>query len=284
MTDALVKQGPAQLAALFPRSVDESLRFSEMLAKSELVPKEFRGRAADIFLVINFGMELGLPPIAALRGMMCINGRPAPYAATLVGIVQAAPSCKFFRCVSSDDKEATYETWRVGYPEPQRETFTMTDAVRAGLADRNQNYKLYPRKMLEARASAALARKVYADICAGVYVAEEVVDFDDSPMAPPAGKVIEAKFHDPAKAPTPAEPTDIDDHPVAKMSKCTTKAQYMVFAPVWKAMVGAERDLAKLVHEAHKPHLDTPHAEECLCHDLARTGLVHIFGPPAVAE
>lgn len=277
MSTALVKPVIGAQTSLFPRDPDDAFRMAERLAKSNLVPKEFRGKPEDVFLVITFGAELGLPPVAALRGMMCINGRPAPYAATLVGVVQASPACKYLRCVSSNNEEATYETLRVGYPSPSQESFTMADAQRAGLTQRNQNYQLYPRKMLEARASAALARKVYADICAGVYVAEEVEDFEESApradakfIAPPS-KVIDV-------APDAAN-AEVAEHVLIRLAQAKTSAEFDAAKQEVRASVKRDTPLYKLclqVRNAHQEHVDR--GEGCVCEGLAKSLLQTVEG------
>jgi hypothetical protein len=54
-----------------------------------------------------------------------------------------------------------------------RVTWTLDDARRANLAGR-QNWRTYPRQMLAARASAELARLIFADVIGGLAITEEL--------------------------------------------------------------------------------------------------------------
>lgn len=68
-------------------------------------------------------------------------------------------------------------------PEPgELVTFTMEDAERAGVALKNENYKKYPRNMLQARVISDGVRLVLPGVVVGICTPEEVQDFDDRPQ------------------------------------------------------------------------------------------------------
>ncbi len=164
--------------ALVPRSITEAESLAVTLSKSQLVPEAFRNRPADTFMAIAYGLEIGIPPVSALRAVAVIKGKPTLYADAMVGLVLASGKAKYFTCVESDGIKATYETLRVGAPGPVRKTFTLEDAKQAKLTG-NDTYSKYPRQMLEARAKAALARDCYPDLLHGIYSAEEASEFRD---------------------------------------------------------------------------------------------------------
>lgn len=300
---ALAKIDGAQsvLAGLIPRTIEETLRMSEMLAKSELVPDAYRGKQANIFQAILYGLEVGLPPIAALRCLNVIKGKVVPYADTLVAIVLGSGKCKYFRRVSSSDTEATYETLRVGDAEPRRETFTIDDAKRAGLLDQNQNYKKYPRKMLEPRAKAFLCRDVYPDVCAGIQTAEEVIDMAEDETGVYRQVADASKFSDPAKAeakptaapelpPAPPSLQDIKaaledpdlhqkvyDHVIVRMAEIRDQELYDELRPELNALPKGTRirEIAMQIRSMHAPHLGNE--EECHCVGWAVNHLVPLL-------
>lgn len=169
---------PKTSLALVPRSIPEAEAMAKSLASSALVPEAFRNKPADAFMAIAYGLEIGIPPVSALRAVAVIKGKPTLYADAMVGLVLASGKAKYFTCVESDGIKATYETHRIGSPEPVRKSFSLDDAKAAGLLS-NATYKSYPRQMLEARAKAHLARDQYPDLLHGIYSAEEVSEFND---------------------------------------------------------------------------------------------------------
>src|SRR5678816_486140 len=147
--------------SIVPRTVDEVRNLARMFAASSLLPVDLRGKEADVFVSIIAGQELGLPPMAALRGVHVVKGRPILSADTMVGVVLGRGVAEYFSCVNESPTSVTYETKRIGAPSPQRCTWTLEDAKRAGL--HGDNWTKYPRAMLKARCKAALARDVYPD-------------------------------------------------------------------------------------------------------------------------
>ncbi len=193
--------------ALIPKDVGEVQSLSTMLGKSPLVPHSLRGKPGDIAITIMTGMELGLPPMTALRLIHVVQGRPVMAAELIVACALKASDCEYFRCVETTDKVATYETKRKGDPAPVRHSFTIEDAKRAGLLNKD-NWKKYPAAMLRARCKAALARDHYPDAAAGVYSADEAQDIDPRTTVDAAEDVqaIDAEFTEVApKAPETGE-------------------------------------------------------------------------------
>lgn len=188
-----------------PTSLEQAMTLAEMLAKSALVPQAVRNKPADIFVILATGRELGIGPMQALSDINVIQGKPVFSADLMVAQCKKHPEvCKYIRLVESTDKGATYETMRVGAPEPERFTFTMDDARKLGL-DGKDNYKKQPKTMLRRRAAAALARETYPDLVRG-YDPDEAEDFrQPATVAPPP----------PAQRLPPAsQPVTVDVDPV----------------------------------------------------------------------
>lgn len=173
--------------ALVPRSIDEVTSLAERLAKSTLLPSAMRGKEADVLFTIMAGQELGFAPMASIRAFHTIEGKPSMAAEAMVALVLASGKAKYFRRVGEGTAESvTYETWRVGDPEPRRCTWTIAMARTAGLHTKD-NWRTYPRPQLSARAKSELAKDVYPDVLAGIYSTEEVLDWSgDVPSALPA--------------------------------------------------------------------------------------------------
>lgn len=165
------------------------------LAKSSLIPEAFRGKPAEVFFAISYGVELGMSPVTALMSISVIKGKPSLAANAMVAMVLSSGKAKYFRCVETGPDSATYETLRIGDPEPSRKTFTQAQAKAAGLA--GGMYGKYPQQMLEARAKSYLARDVYPDVLHGMASTEEVMDVIEGAsmhdgFAPPDDPVVAA--------------------------------------------------------------------------------------------
>jgi len=202
-----------RITAIIPRTVDEAASLSTRFARANLLPPDLRGKEADVFVTILAGQELGLPPMAALRGIHILKGKPILSADTMVGVVLGRGVATYFQCVEETDASVTYETHREGSPKCVRMTWTMADAVRAGLSG-GDNWRKYPRAMLKARCKAALARDVYPDVLAGCYEHGEA-DEIASPFraSPPALAVVETVIDavaiDPDSSSTPTGDDEI---------------------------------------------------------------------------
>ena len=154
-------------------SVQDIDTMAVRLAKSDLVPRAFRGKPADVFLALNLGLELGLSPIASLRSLHVIEGKPSLSADAMVAVVIASGACDYFVCRESSPSSAIYETRRKGTPVASRASFSIDEAKAAELLGKD-NWKKHPKSMLKARAKSMLARDVYPDVLHGIYTPDEL--------------------------------------------------------------------------------------------------------------
>lgn len=186
---------PSQTFDLSPRNFEQALQFSQYLADSELVPKDYRGKPGNCLIAMQWGAEVGLKPLQALQNLAVINGRPNLWGDAVIALVRASPLCKYV--IEEDDGHtATCRTWRVGAPCEQVERFGVEDAKVAGLSGKQGPWTQYPKRMRKMRARAFLLRDVYPDVLRGLPIAEESMDMaiardmgmveEVTPPAPPA--------------------------------------------------------------------------------------------------
>ena len=159
---------------LSPQTFEQALTFADYLAKSDLVPKDFRGNAGNCLIAMQWGHEIGLRPLQALQNIAVINGRPALWGDSVIAIVRGSPLCEYIT-ESDDGNTATCRVKRRGEPEQAR-TFSMDDAKKAGLAGKAGPWTQYPARMRQMRARAFALRDVFPDVLKGMPVAEEVMD------------------------------------------------------------------------------------------------------------
>lgn len=170
---ATLPTGKGQFS-LAPQSLDEALRFAELLAKSSIVPKDYQGNPGNILVAVQWGAEIGLPPLQAMQNIAVINGRPSIWGDSMIALVRASG---LLDAIKEDvsDTEAVCTVKRRG-EEPVTRSFSKSDAERAGLLSKQGPWQQYPKRMMQMRARAYALRDVFPDVLRGVYVAEEAQD------------------------------------------------------------------------------------------------------------
>ena len=159
---------------LRPRNFEQALTFSDYLADSDMVPKDFKGRPSNCLIAIQWGEELGLKPLQAMQNLAIINGRPSLWGDAVIALARSSPLCEFI--IETDDGHtATCRVKRRGEPEQSR-TFSMDDAKTAGLQGKAGPWTQYPKRMRQMRARAFALRDVFPDVLRGLPIAEEVMD------------------------------------------------------------------------------------------------------------
>lgn len=168
---------------VIPTNFSEIMEFSNTLSKSAIIPKSFQDKPNDIFVAINWGLTLGLPPVQALNGIAVINGRPSIFGDLAMALVRGSGKLEYAK-ETQTETSATCIIKRNGEDEQTR-TFTMEDAKRAGLLS-NPTWSKYPKRMLQMRARGFALRDVFADVLMGISLAEEQQDMVDTEIVPTA--------------------------------------------------------------------------------------------------
>lgn len=215
---------------LAPQSIEEGWRMATILAKSGLVPKDFRGKPEDILVAIELGVEVGLPPMQALQSIAVINGRPSIWGDGFLALILSSPLYRdhdeYFQVdgerreglagddLKKDTTTAVCTFWRAGKTLPVTRTFSVAQAKKADLLGKQGPWQNYPDRMLRMRARSWAGRDAFPDLLRGMRTAEEAVDIpedqdviDIAPRAEPiqprrASDVVPAA--DASRAPVPA--------------------------------------------------------------------------------
>lgn len=173
---------PAASFSLTPKSLDEAMKFSEMIAASDICPKDFKGKAGNVLVAVQMGSELGLPPMQAIQNIAVINGRPSIWGDATPALAKAHPK---FEYMDESFDESTFtaicKIKRKGEPE-QIKKFGQADAQQAGLWGKPGPWQNYPKRMCQMRARAFAIRDVFPDALKGIQVAEEVLDYEIKDM------------------------------------------------------------------------------------------------------
>lgn len=168
------------LTAFEPQNLEQMFRFSEWLAKSQLIPRALQGKPQDVTIVLLKGREVGLSPMQALGTINVIEGKAVMAAELLVALVKRhSDICEHFSLVESTETKATFSTRRKGSPKESALTYTIEQATKAGLAGKD-NWKKHTATMLRWRAAAALARSEYPDLTSGIVTPDEAEEIRES--------------------------------------------------------------------------------------------------------
>jgi hypothetical protein len=213
-------RGLGRSIALLPGVV----QLAQQIADTEFVKSALRGKVPAITAAILAGDEVGFGPMQSLKYLSVIDGQPTISAEGQRALILAAGHQMWFEPREVSITKFTWYGQRREDGHIAAMTFTMDDAKRAGLANK-YNWRMYPQAMLSARASAALARAIFADTIGGLSATEELEDGEPSnvPEVPPDQPPAEGdpapasrrkrsrRGNPPVVAPTP--PTAPDDAP-----------------------------------------------------------------------
>ncbi len=164
------------LIRLQPTTFNEMITLAKILASSDIVPKDLRGKEANVLLVLMFGNEIGISAAQALQNVMVVNGRPSLWGDAVMGLVLASS-------VYEDSKDefdertmtATFHAKRKGKDWVKR-SFSKADAELAKLWTKEGPWREYPKRMLFHRARSWALRDSFADVLKGLRYYEEEMD------------------------------------------------------------------------------------------------------------
>jgi hypothetical protein len=179
MSDIVKYQGAA-LANL-----DGSVRFAQLLADADLLPRQFVGRPANVLYAVEYGRTLGITPVAAITGIHVIEGKPSASSGLIGALVRKAGhklrvksdglSWATAQIVRADDPDFTYEcTWNLQRAE-QAGLLQIKDG-KPFARDRNgkpATWEKYTAAMLKARAITEVARDACEDVLFGLHYTPE---------------------------------------------------------------------------------------------------------------
>jgi hypothetical protein len=199
-------------------------RLAQYASKSGLV----KTNAYDAFFVIQYGWELGISPMAALQGIYVVNKKPTCSGQFMLALIRRSGLADSIS-IEGDSEKATVTMSRKSPAETYTATFTMQDARKAGLANKDV-WKSYPAAMLKWRAVSDCGRFLFGDVIGGLYTVEEIADNpqvdetgapidiqsvvdesvpvqDDAPQ-PTADDIVEAEY---TEEDTPQKPIQFDE-------------------------------------------------------------------------
>ena len=188
-------------------SLDSRITYAKALAVSDLLPRAYQGKPANVLLAIEYGDALGLAPIAAIQGVHIVDGKPTA-SAQLIGALVRRAGHRLRVVVNETGTAAKATIIRSDDPDFEfTSVWTMERAQAAGLTGKG-TWKQYPAAMLKARAITEVARDACPEALWGVAYTAEELGADDH--APTGSMHASAEFDRPVERSRPSQPL-IDD-------------------------------------------------------------------------
>jgi hypothetical protein len=190
-----------------PANFSELMKFAEMVAASDLAPKDYRGKAGNVVIAFQLGHELGLQPLQALQSVSVINGKATVWGDAALALVLVHPDyVSHSESIEGegDARKGVFKIVRRGAEEHVQE-FSVADAKKAQLWGKQGPWSQYPDRMLKLRARGFALRDKFADALKGMWTREEVEDFQTEekaravhrPAIQHEAKQIDANFEEP---------------------------------------------------------------------------------------
>lgn len=186
-----------------PKSFDEAYNIAKTLAKSHLVPSNFKNNPDDVIVAMMWSANLGVPFVQGLQGIGIINGRATIWGDLALAVCRNTGKLEYIKeffegegrdlaavCQVKRTDEANIHEWK----------FSMIDATTAGLVNKQGPWKSYPKRMLQLRARGFALRDAFAEALMGMITREEAEDMES--VVNGDGEVVQVKKTTERKMPT----------------------------------------------------------------------------------
>jgi hypothetical protein len=161
-----------------PTSFEEAWRIAQVLADSDMVPKDYKGKPSNCLIAMQWGADLGIPGMQALQNIAVINGRPSIWGDVAKALALVHPDCEDIQELfegEGDNLTAVCISKRRG-KSAVTSRFSVADAKAAGLWGKQGPWSQYKNRMLQMRARGFSLRDAFPDALRGLSIAEESQD------------------------------------------------------------------------------------------------------------
>lgn len=197
------------LAIIQPGTLAAQMDYAKAMAASDLLPRQYQGKPANLLWAISYGQTLGVAPLTAVQSIHVINGKPTASADLIAGLVRRAGHKLR---VNGDDKRAVAQIIRADDPDFTFEVVWTIERAQAAKLTGKDTWKNFPAAMLKARAITEVARAACSEILQGtIYTPEELGANVDADGVPIEGDVIHLRPATKGDADHWATPQDASD-------------------------------------------------------------------------
>lgn len=240
----------APVVGIVPSTIEEVFRLAELIHQSGLAPYQLKNPQA-VTVVLLKGLEIGLPPMAALECIGVINNKACLHSDGIPALLWA----RGFKIREWYEGEGDKLTAKCAITRPDSTEVTgeysVQEAKQARLWDTREKVKReirgewkevpndspwfkHPRRMLKMRARGWTARDCASDVLKGIPLFEEQADIEltrdeYSEVRAEPKRAIAADLPDIPDVPAekPADPAPVTDEPAPFKRSTLTDQQFM---------------------------------------------------------
>jgi hypothetical protein len=176
-----------------------TMRLAKELAQSGFAVG-FKGNPQDVLAVLLTGKELGIGPMAALRHISMISGKPTLSAQMQLALLRKAGHRI---TVAENTRTRAAIVGITPHGDTVESEYTIEEAEQAGLTKKSGAWSMYPKDMLWARCVTRYGRMADEGGTLAMYSPadfdeRDVVEVKANEVAPPKGNVLAVQPADPA--------------------------------------------------------------------------------------
>ena len=183
------------------RDMEGLWKTAQHVAKSTFAPKDFRGKPDEVYAALLTGLELGLGPMASMRHIYLVEGKPALSSAMQMALLRKAGH-RIEVVEQSPTRCAIVGTLPDG--SRMEVEYTLAEAAHAGLSKKD-NWTKYPADMLWARCVSRYARRADAGATLGIYSPADWDARDTVTLAPEEYAAVVTPAPEPGELPLKPE-------------------------------------------------------------------------------
>jgi hypothetical protein len=159
--------------------MERALKFSEIMAQSDIIPTHYRGKPANVFIAVQTALRMNLDPMQIMQNTFVVSGKLGMVSSFAISLANGSGlfdnGIRYRVEGSGEDLKVTaYANLKKGGAEISY-TITMREAIAEGWT-KNNKYKTLPELMLRYRAATLLIRTHAPEVLNGMHMVEEIED------------------------------------------------------------------------------------------------------------
>lgn len=229
---------PTQALSIFnsPQAFREAAEMAAFLAKSTLVPTDYRGNPSNTMIAIDIANRIGASPLMVMQNLYIVHGKPSWSSSFVISVINACGRFSHLRFEFAGEGDgrrckAVARTRDGEVLEGPEASIEM--AKKEGWYTRNgSKWPTMSELMLRYRAAAFFGRLYCPDILNGMYTADEVSDF--APPEPQAPRIDVPKLAPPPQT-LPPRPDREPGDDLSDTTQVSIEAALRILKREWNA-------------------------------------------------